>query len=862
MNLTLICSYDCAKCEMAKKMLTKNGISFEDKMFDDLSDIDKSKYKELANSKGLISFPLIIKGKDELIELTEALMMRSVKVRKRNDEEVDFDKVRVVNAIQSAMIEANELDNRLASYIAEKIESSIINRDIVSVEEIQDMVERELMSSNCKITAKRYILYRESKNIERHMTIESEDEGKLLTDEFINKYKHVNPPFTEFGEIVYYRTYSRFLPNLQRREYWYETVRRAVEYNCSILKTTRKEAEELYDNIFHLRQFLSGRTFWTGNTKAAKLYPMSNFNCAFIIIDNFQAYEDIFYASMVGTGIGFRVLFDDVEKLPKIRTDIKLISKQYEEIEETNRKEHTSIEFDKNICTITIGDSKEGWVDALGLFLKLFYSKRYRAIDMVVINYDNIRPFGEKLKVFGGTASGYTSMRNMVEKIHKIITNNSEGRMKKLRPIDAMDIANMIAENVVSGGVRRSAQICLFDANDKDILQSKSKLFYQNNKGEWIIDKELSHRQMSNNSIYYNEKPTKEQIHWQIQQMRYNGEPAFINGVAIRKRRADGNGVNPCGEILLNNKGMCNLTTVNLMAFVKDGKLDKEALMRAQILSARAGYRMANIELELHEWDLVLKKDKLVGCSFTGLQDMINAVGMTEEEEIALYKEMRDAVHRAIKEYGEEVGRDIPKLMTTIKPEGTLSCLPTVSSGLHYTHSEYFIRRVRMSASDPLAKVCKELEYPVYPEVGHDPLNPKTVVIEFPIRSAVKEGVEIKTKYNVTAIEQLENYKRTMKYYTDHNTSITVSVREHEWDTVEEWMNENWNDVVGISFLPLDDAVYPLAPFEAITKEEYEKRVANMRKFNPILLKKYEVNTLEDLDIVDSECSTGACGVR
>lgn len=859
--MKIISTKGCVNCISTKKILTMKGISFEEVQFEELSEEEQIRYKELAAKAGLMSFPLIVTPNDDIITLAEALTYVELKVIKRNGAEVSFDKERIIKAINGAINETNLSDDSLAVNIANIVLKDISNRASVSVEEIQDMVENELMKSDRKDVARRYILYRESRNVERTKgSMDSANANRLLTDEFISNYKHKKAPFTEFGEFVYYRTYSRWLSNLQRREFWYETVRRAVEYNCSLLKTSREEAEELYDNVFNLRQFLSGRTLWTGDTTAAKLYPMSNFNCAFIIIDNFEAYEDIFYASMVGTGIGFRILFEDVEKLPMVRTDLKVINEQYVEIPKGSRKEHTSVNFDKNICTITVGDSKEGWTDALSVFLKMFYSPRYRSIDTIVVNYNNIRPYGEKLATFGGTASGYESMRNMITKIYKTIIKESNGNSKKLRPIDAMDIANIIAENVVSGGVRRSAQICLFDAKDKEVLEAKSKLYTQDASGNWSIDKEISHRQMSNNSIFYNEKPSKEQIHWQIEQMRYNGEPAFINGEAIRKRRPDGNGVNPCGEILLNNAGMCNLTTVNLMAFVKDGVLDKDALIRAQVLSARAGYRMANIQLELHKWNEVLKKDKLIGCSFTGLQDMINATGMTTEEEIQLYKDMRSAIHDAVKKYGEEVDRNIPTLMTTIKPEGTLSCLPTVSSGLHYPHSEYFIRRVRVSASDPLCKVCKELDYPMFPEVGQTLENATTMVIEFPIKSDCQGNAN--TKYTVTALEQLENYKRTMTYYTDHNTSITVSVREHEWEAVEEWMFTNWDDVVGISFLPLDDAVYQLAPFEAITKEEYEERKAKMKKFDAQLLKKYEADSLLDIDVVDSECASGACGIR
>ena len=859
--MKVISNVGCTRCLQTKKLLKAKGVSFDEVMIEDLSQEEQEFYKAAAREAGMLQFPIIVDNQNKVISVVEALAVKEISVVKRDGKTVPFDNNRIVNAINAAISETDILDDKLASIISKEIEEELSKKtEPTSVEEIQDMVESKLMSSDRKDVAKKYILYRENRFSERSKTAPSSSKKQLLTDEFINQYKHKKAPFTEFGEFVYLRTYSRFLENLNRREHWYETVRRAVEYNCSLLPTSREEAEELFDNIFNLRQFLSGRTFWTAGTEASKLYPMSNFNCAFIIVDNFEAYEDIFYASMVGTGIGFRILKSDVEKLPKVRTNIKLINEQYESIPKEKRKEHTSIEFDKNICTVTIGDSKEGWTDALNYCLKIFHSPRYRAVDTIVVNYNNIRPYGEKLMTFGGTASGHESMRNMITKIHRTITKNSNGEVKKLRPIDAMDIANIIAENVVSGGVRRSAQICLFDADDKEVLEAKSKLYIQDESGNWSVDKEISHRQMSNNSIFYNQKPSKEQIHWQIEQMRYNGEPAFINGEAIRERREDGNGVNPCGEILLNNKGMCNLTTVNLLAFVEDGVLNKEKLYRAQELSARAGYRMANIELELHDWNEVLKRDKLVGCSFTGLQDMINSTGMSEKEEIEVYKGMREAVHNAVKEYGESVGRIVPKLMTTIKPEGTLSCLPTVSSGVHYPHSEYFIRRVRISSSAPLCKVCEELGYPMFPEVGQDLETAKTMVVEFPIASDCKGNAN--TKFTVTAIQQLENYKRTMEYYTDHNTSITVSVREHEWEAVEEWMFENWNSVVGISFLPLSDAVYPLAPFEEISKEEYTKRKNAMKKFDPNLLKKYESGTLEDLVAVDSECASGACGIR
>ena len=269
---------------------------------------------------------------------------------------------------------------------------------------------------------------------------------------------------------------------------------------------------------------------------------------------------------------------------------------------------------------------------------------------------------------------------------------------------------------------------------------------------------------MSNNSIFYRRKPTREQLHWHLKQMRYSGEPGWVNEVAGLKRRPNFCGCNPCGEILLDSHGLCNLTTVNVMAFVKDGKLDEKALLDAQRLSARAGLRMTCRELEMHRWNQVQQRDRLLGCSLTGWQDMVNAVGMTREEQAALLDRLRAAAHIAAEKAATSLGLNAPLLVTTIKPEGTLSLLPTVSSGVHYSHAPYYVRRIRISASDPLCRVCEDLGYPVFPEVGQDPETCRTKVVEFPVKAPAG-----KVKADVSAIEQLENYKMFMEHYVDHN---------------------------------------------------------------------------------------------
>lgn len=791
-----------------------------------------------------------------------------MKVIKRDEREVEYSRGKITKAIFRAMVESREgATEDDAEQVALDVEKALITNfynqeKIPKVEEIQDLVEEKLMKAGYISTAKTYIIYR-NKRQQSRLYRKKEKENPLLTNDFLSKYKHQPNPFpTELGEFIYYRTYSRWLEEEQRREYWWETVKRAVEYNCSLAQTTKKEAEQLYDNVYHLKNFLAGRTLWTASTKSSKKYGMSNYNCSFTVIDSFKAYEDLFYLLMIGSGVGFRVLPRDVEQLPKIRTDVEIIHKYYEPVEKSERREYTDFDFDEeDVVTVNVGDSKEGWIQSLEYYFKFLVNHAYRPLKRIIFNYDSVRPKGEKLKTFGGTASGHQSLKRMFTKIDKLLSEKpdralDEIKRVKLKPIDAMDIANIIAENVVSGGVRRSSQICLFSEDDKEIAQAKSNLYVKEDD-EWVINKEISHRQMSNNSIFYEDKPSREQLKWHVKQMRFSGEPGFINAVEGSRRRDNFMGVNPCAEILLDSKGVCNLTSLNVMAFVdEEGNIDKKAMFEAQKLSARAGYRMALIEFELPEWDQINKRDRLIGTSLTGWQDMKNAADLNEDQEAQLLQELREVAHQAGKEIAKEIGDNEPKLITTVKPEGTQTQMPTVSSGLHYSHSAYYIRRVRISASDPLARVCEELDYPIYPEVGQDPENPETLVIEFPVKAPDGE-----VKEDVDAIEQLETYKLFMENYVDHNASITVHVRDDEWKKVEEWLWENWNSVVGISFISYNDNFYDLMPYEEITEEEYNKRVEEMKQFNPSLVSKYETEYLER-EIDDPSCESGICPVR
>jgi ribonucleoside-triphosphate reductase (thioredoxin) len=674
------------------------------------------------------------------------------------------------------------------------------------------------------------------------------EENMKLTKQFLDRYPDFPDTMTNLGKFTYYRTYSR-LKEDNTRETWKETCKRAVEYNCSLVPTAQEEYELLFDNMFNLRQFLSGRTLWVGGTDVSKKFPMSNFNCSFVVMDKVENLAELFYLLMIGTGVGLRIKKDDVVKLPKFRTDIELQHKYYENLPSKN---YTSlITTNGGDLEIVVGDSKEGWVQALEFYFRIHTHSFYKDVKKIIINYDFVRPKGTPLKTFGGTASGYESIKSMFSKIHKILTRHTEVSKVKLKPIDVLDMSNIIAENVVVGGVRRSAEVVLMDKDDLESIQAKDGIYYNDGDG-WLVNKELLHRQMSNNTILYEETPTYDEIKKHMDKIRFSGEPGFMNLAEARRRFPDVKGGNPCMEILLDDKGLCNLTTLNLMGFIDNGTLDVPKLYEAQKLSVRSSLRMTVPTLELHDWDNVQKTHRLLGCSLTGWQDMVNALSMTIDQQRVILKELREVAVKESERYAKALGVSVPKLVTTVKPEGTLSLLPTVSSGVHYSHSPYYIRRVRINAHDKLVDVLKELDYVINPEMGQDIETANTLVIDFPVKAP--EGI---TKYNVSAIEQLEIYKMFMEDYVQHNVSITVHVREHEWDEVTDWLYKNWNSVVAVSFLSLDDNFYQLAPYESITEEQYKKLIKKHHTFNLKGNKEFI-----EIDEHNESCESGACPIR
>lgn len=796
-------------------------------------------------------------------------------IRKRNGTIVDFDKNRIINAIYKAMVSVNEENLDIAKEIADKIETGY--KENIRVEDVERQVVKELFLANLDNVADSYADYKAQRKLLRSSN-QSKYQGKFLSNDFIGKYKHLLDPFpTELGKFVYYRTYSRPVPEEKRREFWWETCFRVVEFNMGlqleamkrqgieitekITSELTKEAEEIYDLMYGLKLFPSGRSLWIGGSKASYLYPLSNFNCSFVTIDSLKKFSEIFFVLMLGTGVGLSVEREYIRKLPKINSKIEIIHKAYEAVPASVRKEYTELKLiNNNAIELEIGDSKFGWSNAIDMFFDILSSKQYVGVEYIFINYNNVRPEGERLKTFGGYASGHNNIKQMFEKIYRIFKDKrtvNYQQWQAITPLDALDIATIIAENVVSGGVRRSAEIVFCDADETDVLNAKANLYYQDDEGNWVENKQILNRSLSNNTVIYKKKPTREELHAHFEKLKVSGEPSFANFEEMKRRREDVQGGNPCFEIMLRDRGVCNLTEVNLMGFVnEDGSFDKKGMIKAQKYSARIGYRMASIELELHEWNLVNQEDRLTGCSITGVMDFKNATNITDSEFAKLLKELRKTAKDSAYDLADLLKMNRPKLVTAVKPSGTISQLPTVSSGVHFSHSPYYIRRVRVNAKDPLAMALADTGFPWHPEVGQTVEEHKTKVFEFPIKAP--EG---RTKYDVSAIEQLELYKTLMKNYVDHNASNTIHVRQEEWDDVERWVYDNWDSIVGVTFLSLDDSFYQLLPYEAITKDEYKTLSKSLPKFNPTILRQYETFE-EEFDILDADCDSGVCPVR
>lgn len=745
-------------------------------------------------------------------------------ILKRDGSTVPFDEHRIFRAILRALNATNEGSENEAKKVSHNVlhALNVLKKEkkdknfIPHVEMIQDIVENELIASNFLQTAKAYIVYRKERaNVRERRGFVPEKVRDLVAE---SKQYFRNP----LAELVYYRSYSKWIDEEGRRETWIETVDRYMAFMKENIngKLTEAEYKELREGILNHEVMPSMRLVQFSG-KAARKTNICAYNCSFIAPRLIQDFAEIMYISMCGTGVGWSVESENIQALPQI-------------------KKQTG----KVLPTYVVADSKEGWADAFTYGMKAWFDG-----NDVNFDYSKIRPAGSRLKTMGGKSSGPAPLQSLINFTRERIMRR-QGR--RLTNLDAHDIICKIGECVVAGGVRRSAMISLSDLDDESIRDSKKGQFYMNE----------AQRMLANNSAVYTQKPTTSEFldEWTALVKSGSGERGIFNrgGLAktLPKRRLaqfEGGiypawGTNPCGEIILQSKQFCNLSEV--VARKED---TEETLMRKIRLATILGTYQSTLTYFPYlskEWKKNCEKERLLGVSITGQWDS---------------KVARDGeVLSKLKNYAVEVNKKYAKrfevnpstCITCVKPSGTVSQTVDCASGMHPRHSPYYIRRVRIAATDALFKMLKDQGVPYFPEIGQNEENATTFVLEFPVKAP--EGAICKN--DVSALEQLEHWKTVKTNYTEHNPSVTISVGEDEWVAVANWLYENWELVGGLSFLPRDNHVYPLAPYEEITKEKYEEMA---KRFADLDFSKIVTYEKEDETEVKKElaCVAGICEI-
>ena len=672
--------------------------------------------------------------------------------------------------------------------------------------------------------------------------------------------EHTGPvPWGAIGEITYLRTYAR--KTAGRRERWHETAGRATRFSSSLGPLEPGEAQELYDLFYGLKALPAGRTLWIGDTDISYQDGVSNYNCSFVQLNSPTDFRDVTLLLMSGAGVGGRMLEADAAAMERStpiagREAPKLsIVGEWVGYSSPRYAEATQVSVEGPRTVIVVGDSREGWARAVEAFLEALSRS-----DEIVVDVSSVRPLGEPLKRFGGYASGPAPLIEFFTMSR--VAAFSRNRRPGWTDIKLLDVFNLLGRMIVAGGTRRSAESAL-GAGDEFARAKIGRWASEEDMASWARELVIPDgvippwRAQSNNSIVFDGHPGAEGIRQIVQTALEFGEPGFFNVGAARRRRLDVEGSNPCFEILLRNRGVCNLASVNISMFVDaNGVLDEVGIRRAFALMARHTLRITNTDFGplLKPWEKVQKEDRLLGVSMGGIVDAANKMGVPIPHVLWLARGWREVVHQEARRYAAEMGVPTPLLATTIKPEGTQSTLTNSSAGIHDPYAPYFIRRIRVSAQDPIAEALKRQGFQWEPDL----MNHNTLVFDFPVSTVAR-----RTANEVPAVEMLERYKDSMRFYVDHNTSITVAVGENEVDDVVSWMDANWDEVVAVSFLPKGDAVYPQQPYQQVTKEEYEAMVSRTPVFDRSVLDQIEgfvgVNLTDELD---ADCATGVCPVR
>ena len=755
-------------------------------------------------------------------------------VEKRDGRLAPFDFDKIVSAVWKAMNEASEGGNEDAVLVAHQVAGELgrfakkYKSFLPTVEGMQDSVEKYLILNDYVKTAKAYILYRDKREQLRSAHFEIPEHVRKLALES-KKYFENNA----LGEFVYLRTYAKWIPEESRRETWIETVDRYINFMRENLgnKLTEKEYAEVRMGILK-QEVMPSMRLMQFSGEAARRCNACAYNCTFIAPVALTDFAEIMYLSMQGCGVGFAVESQNIEQFPQIKKQVG-----------------------KKLPPHVIADSAAGWCDALTLGVTTWYDGKDIAFD-----FSQIRPAGARLKVMGGKASGPEPLISLLAFARERIFSRA-GR--RLRAIDVHDIICKIGECVVAGGVRRTAMISLSDLDDVEMRDAKKGQFYMT----------APHRSVANNSAVYEAQPTNTELmdEWVALMKSGSGERGIFNrgslAATLPKRRADyfkevgfigedgvvrgSIGTNPCAEIILQSKQFCNLSEV----IARAGDTEASLLRKARLAAIIGTYQstLTKFNYISKEWTEHNKAERLLGVSVTGQWD--SPVMRVSE----VMQKVRDMAVKTNVMYAKRFGVERSMAVTAVKPSGTVSQTFDCASGIHPRHAPYYIRRVRISATDSLFKLMRDQGVPYYPEVGQSMEEANTYVLEFPVK-APDHSKEARFKDDLTALDQLEYWKRVKLNFTEHNPSATISVGEDEWIAVVDWVQKNWNIIGGLSFLPRSNHVYRLAPYETITKEEYESRMSRFPDVDYSKLTAYELRDETEMR-KELACAGGTCEI-
>lgn len=621
-----------------------------------------------------------------------------------------------------------------------------------------------------------------------------------------------------YNSYIHKSRYARWIPELNRRETWEETVKRNVDFWLNRGQINKSEYSEIFDAIFNMEVMPSMRTMLTAGA-ALDRDNVAGFNCSYMAVDHPRVFDELMYVLMCGTGAGFSVEKEFVEKLPVVPKELT-----------------------DDGDTIIVPDSKVGWAESLRRVVASLYGGKIPKWDM-----SRVRPAGAPLKTFGGRASGPAPLEDCFKFIVQVFRGAS-GR--KLSDLECHDICCKIAQIVVVGGVRRSALISLSDPTSERLRTAKSGAWYDTDK----------HRSLANNSAVYSRRPDFDFFlkEWHSLYESYSGERGMFSRAASQRKAAENGrresdhafGTNPCSEIILRPNQFCNLSEVVVRE--TDTAEDLKRKVRIATILGTLQATLTDFRYLRPIWKHNTEEEALLGVSLTGIMDHPVLSGKKNRKVLPeLLEEMKGVAVETNKEWAKKLGINQSAAITCVKPSGTVSQLVDSASGIHARFDEYYYRRVREDAKSPLVPVLEAAGVPC----EDDEMQPGQKVFTFP-QKAPKGATTVPEE---DAISQLEIWKLYQDHWCEHKPSVTVYYGPEEFLAVGQWLYNNFDDVSGISFLPRNDHVYPQAPYEGITKKQY---YAFVRRFPTeidwSLMDEGEDNTIGMQELA---CTGGACEI-